>query len=234
MAAVAWARGPYQFQGALLIACGFVLFPAALAVLGRFRLARILQVAPLNDAASAAGLRGDGGRATVSQMQFMGVPRQVRLSWRGWFYSFLAAAAFLFIGLILQQSLKNGFSPSQKQFSTNIFVALIFLYYLGVCVAFFRNRWIEWGLLKNGSLASGTVLEEHKMTRSLPRIVYGFQDATGREFRKRVTDFSGSLYEQMQVSVFYDRDNPERSLALEASVFTVRQDALWASNDKFR
>ena len=100
-------------------------------------------------------------------------------------------------------------------------ILLIYAAYTWMAILFFRNRWREWRLLREGIVADGIVVIQQEVQRSLPRIVYVFEDRVGRKFQNRVTDFSQSLYEEMPVTIFYEENDPSRSMALESSVFKL-------------
>jgi hypothetical protein len=210
---------------ALLVACGFVVFPGAFAGLTRYRI-RQIGSAPIQhvgvSATPLASFVAHASETSARDSQYAGRPRRVRLSWRGWLYfvgmGVLSVVLTLFFSVILRDeslSFRSGTS----------FIPLAFFgFYVLLCFSFFRNRWAERGLLSEGRYAHGIVLEQQERQKSMPRICYSFRDFTGRGFAARGTDFSRHLYEGMPVSVFYDESEPARSVALESSLFRIDGD----------
>ena len=146
----------------------------------------------------------------------------MRLSLRGWLYSFAVAG----IGMLLVRNalaLSNELATSFRQRPGTVAIAVLALgAYLWLCLRYFFNRWKEWQLIRSGRFAKGRVLQQEQASRSFPWIVYGFRDAVGRESHRRVKDFTSSLYEEMPVSVFYNENDPSQSVALESSLFQIR------------
>ena len=224
LALVAWLRGPYGFQGALMIASAFVLFPVSFALLARFSLNKILRmktadyvptpVPAIRETTSSDAL---GKYSNASSAP----PRPVRLSWRGWLYSIgisLPVAAFI---LLLKLILGDATGSFGRHPVKTWFALLAIGCYSWFCIRYILNRWTEWDLLAGGKFARGFVLQQEVPWRSLPCVVYCFRDVLGHEFRNRVTDFSHGLYEEMPVSVFYKEDDPTQSVALESSIFRI-------------
>ena len=56
------------------------------------------------------------------------------------------------------------------------------------------------------------------------KIRYEFKDATGRLVKGGGTDESWKLYEDMEVPVFYDPENPEKNVTLCAATCELRTD----------
>lgn len=110
--------------------------------------------------------------------------------------------------------------PQSFKFGRGVLIFVAFAYYLWLCASFFANRWKELRLLTDGFFARGIVLVQNGVGR-FPHVIYVFRDSLGRQFQKRVTDFSGGLFEQMPVSIFYDDREPTRSMALESSLFRL-------------
>ncbi len=75
-----------------------------------------------------------------------------------------------------------------------------------------RNR----KLLKDGELTAGRVISQRRTGGRHPRslIVYSFTDRSGIGRQRESTDHSRSYFEEMIVPVFYDAQDPRRSLAL--------------------
>lgn len=216
-----WALARSGYETALVIACAFVLFPGALALVTRFRTQRIKAVQVQFLAGGVAPLASSATQPAemVRDSRYPERPRRVRLSWRGWVYS--AGVSALLVALIFFFSLIFRDDPVSIQTGKGLLVLACFSFYTVLCIWFFRNRWTEHGLLSEGRYASGVVLEQQEQSRSLPRISYSFRDFGGRGVRAKVTDFSRQLYEGMPVSVFYDEADPAKSVALESSLFSI-------------
>jgi hypothetical protein len=75
-----------------------------------------------------------------------------------------------------------------------------------------RNR----ELLRKGDLVPGRVISQRRTGGKHPRsvIVYSFTDRSGVVRQRESTDTSRSYFEEMIVPVFYDPQDPNRSLAL--------------------
>lgn len=194
-----------------MLGAAFILFPGTLAVASHSRLRTILR-------AGESTVSGPA-RVTVEDRDYMNaaVPRRVYLTWRGWLYSVGVAAALAILLFFGTRLLQSGAASLQAHVAGTV----AFVFFMGLCLIFFRNRIREWRLLNEGVIARGRVLEQFEMGRNLPRITYGFRDAMGREFQNRATDFSHGLYEQMPVTVFHEPANPANSVVLESSLFKI-------------
>jgi len=75
-----------------------------------------------------------------------------------------------------------------------------------------RNR----KLLREGELVPGRIISQRRTGGKHPRsvIVYSFTDRSGLVRQRESTDSSESYFEEMIVPVFYDPQDPTRSLAL--------------------
>ena len=90
----------------------------------------------------------------------------------------------------------------------------------GYSIVFFRNRLRERQLLSNGELTSGYVISQNN-GRYTQSIQYCFTPSGGKLISGRCADASRSLYEGMTVPVFYDADNPGRSMPLDCSLTKI-------------
>lgn len=207
---------------ALLVACGFIVFPGAFALLTRYRMRQIEQIPILYLGAGAAPLASFTANApetAASDSQYIARPRRVRVSWRGWLYSTGVSALLLTLIFLLHLILRDERATIYS--GKGLFVVASFGFYALLCISFFNNRWKERRLLSDGRYAHGVVIEQQERSKSLPRICYSFHDFSGRGFAAKVTDFSRHLYEGMPVSVFYDESDPAKSITLEGSLFRV-------------
>lgn len=213
-------RGPGGPTGALLLGTGFILCPLSFALLAWFRLGRVRSATTA--ASQPREMCISFTEAAIGDRNLLtGTPRTVRLSWRGWLYCIGVACLFVALLAILRV-IAAGIREISSHPLKSAFVGLVYGWCLVLCLRFFGNRFGERQLLLQGKFTKGTVIQTNTRSNSLPQIEYVFQDAGGRAFRKRATDFSLKLYEEMSVSVFYDEGDPGRSMALEASVFLLR------------
>jgi hypothetical protein len=146
-------------------------------------------------------------------------PRKLKLRWKGRLYllfTSMVVSLFTVCGLPALWSEFNNPHPSEPRWALVIPLVVI----SGYSFIFFRNRLRERELLANGELASGHVTAQ-KNDRYTQSIEYCFKLAGGRVAAGRGIDASRSLYEGMTVPVFYDADNPARSIPLDCSLTTV-------------
>lgn len=150
-------------------------------------------------------------------------PRKPKMAWRGRLYSILAAAIvtlYSYFGLPATWNLfwQLHFQKVEAWLLLS-WPAIIY----GYAFVFFRNRLRERHLIANGEVTSGYVFAEQN-NRYTQSIRYRFQDATGRVITAKCNDPSRSLYEGMTIPVFYDLENPKRSLPLPCSLTTIDTD----------
>ena|SRR5271165_6380236 len=154
------------------------------------------------------------------ELAALACPRKLKMTWKGRFYLVFALAVvslFTIYGLPALWSEFNNPQPSHGRKWT--FLAPLVVIY-GYSFAFFRNRLRERQLLANGELASGYVTAQNN-GRYTPSIQYCFKLSGGRLEFGRCDDASRSLYEGMTVPVFYDADNPKRSIPLDCSLTKI-------------
>jgi hypothetical protein len=223
LAAVAWIRGPYGFQGSVMIGAAFVLFPVCVALLDLVRLKKLRDIRVRADEFVPQVATGDSATSLLDENDpRIALPRSVRLSLRGWLYSFAVVGIAVLLLSVLNRMSTDIATSFRQQPGMIGFTLLMLGAYLWLCGRFFFRRWKEWQLFNSGKFARGIVLQQQTESRSFPWIVYGFRDAVGRPSQSRVKDFTLKLYEQMPVSVFYDEDDPSQSAALESSLFRMR------------
>ena len=92
----------------------------------------------------------------------------------------------------------------------------------GYPFAFFRNRFRERQLLASGELTSGYVTTQNN-GRYVHSIQYCFRLAAGKLITGRCNDDSRSLYEGMTVPIFYDVEDPTRSVPLDCSLTRIAE-----------
>jgi hypothetical protein len=89
-----------------------------------------------------------------------------------------------------------------------------------------RNSRKDRQLLAEGELAMATVTHQ-KLTGGKHRqskIRYEFKDAGGRLIESEGTDDSRELYEDMKVPVFYNRENPNKNVAICSALCKLKTD----------
>ena len=147
-------------------------------------------------------------------------PRKLKMTWKGRSYF---AFALVVVGLYTAYGLPATWSEFSKPHSAHgrnwMLLAPMAVIY-GYSFAFFRNRFRERQILANGELASGfvTAQDNGRYTQS---IHYYFRLAGGKLIAGQCNDASRSLYEGMTVPVFYDTENPTRSIPLDCSLTKI-------------
>jgi len=142
-------------------------------------------------------------------------PRKLKMTWKGRFY---VVFALVLLSLFTVYGLPLLWTESQHRRTWSLVAPFVAIY--GYSLAFFRNRLRERRLLANGELASGYVTAQSN-GRYTQSIQYCFKLPGGRLAFGRCNDASRSLYEGMTVPVFYDADNPTRSIPLDCSLTRI-------------
>ena len=147
-------------------------------------------------------------------------PRKLKFTWKGRFYFVFA---LIVVGLYTVYGLPATWSEFNNPHSSHgrnwlLLAPLLVIY--GNAFAFFRNRFRERQLLANGEVASGYVTAQNN-GRYTQSIQYCFRLAGGKLATGRCNDASRSLYEGMTVPVFYDAENPTRSMPLDCSLTRI-------------
>jgi hypothetical protein len=149
-------------------------------------------------------------------------PRKLKMTWKGRRYF---AFALVVVGLYTVYGLpatwsafSNSHSAQGKAMDWMLFAPMAVVY--GYSFAFFRNRFRERRILANGEQATGYITAQNngQYTQS---IQYYFRLADGRLITGQCNDASCSLYEGMTVPVFYDAENPTRSIPLDCSLTKI-------------
>ena len=231
LAAVARLRNPsegWAWAGILLAFSGLPIY-YALSAFQQMRKLRSLSFQPASDQSRTF---------TVSEMSPSGVPtktiafkenefpelavlprpRKLKMTWKGRFYAVFAlvvVSLFTVYGLPAVWSAFNN-PHSAKGRNWKLVAPPVVIY--GYSFVFFRNRFRERQLLANGELASGYVTAQNNGRYTEQSIRYCFKLSGGRLAFGRCNDASRSLYEGMTVPVFYDADNPARSIPLDCSL----------------
>jgi hypothetical protein len=147
-------------------------------------------------------------------------PRKLKMTWKGRYY---VTFALVVVGLYTVYGLPatwSEFSNPHSAHGRNWMLLAPMAVIYGHSFAFFRNRFRERQILANGELTSGyvTAQKNGKYTQS---IQYCFRLAGGKLITGQCNDASRSLYEGMTVPVFYDAENPTRSIPLDCSLTTL-------------
>jgi hypothetical protein len=147
-------------------------------------------------------------------------PRNLKLSWRGrGYFVFALLVLGVYTLYVLPAALNefhNPYSKPGKDWTLLLPAALIYGYSFG----FFRNRLRERQLLANGEITSGYVTSQNN-GRYNQSIQYCFHLPGGRIVTSGCIDASRSLYEGMTVPVFYNPDDPKRSIPLDCSLTKI-------------
>ncbi len=213
-------KGPWGAEGALLIAIPFVLMPFASGIVTRFRLSRIgVRHADAKALSVAAATQDD--TIAPNDFAFAARPRAVRLTNRGYVYSFGMTLATAFVLWLLSFGVRGLVSPSSENKTKSLFIVVVWTAFLWSCVSFYRNRLRERRLFTHGELSRGIITTQSN-TQLGSRIVYSYGDGNGKSFQNRATDFSKKLYEEMPIHVFYNRLDSRESAVLEGSLFQFR------------
>lgn len=147
-------------------------------------------------------------------------PRRLKMTWKGRFYLvFALVVVSLYTVYGLPAAWREFSNPHSMHGSHWTLLAPLAVIY-GYSFVFFRNRFRERQLLANGELASGYVTAQNN-GRYTQSIQYCFRIAGGKLATGRCNDASRSLYEGMTVPVFYDPDNPARSMPLDCSLTKI-------------
>jgi uncharacterized protein (DUF983 family) len=150
-------------------------------------------------------------------------PRKVRLTWKGWINSLLLAAIVVLCSHWLPDEWDN-FQHHRFRDGEAPVAVMVQLMVYGYALYFLWKRLRERKLLAYGDVAPGNVTRQCNYGRysESRRIEYTFQDATGRSIAGRSHDPSRSLYEGMTTPIFYDPENPKRSIPLRCSLSKIR------------
>jgi hypothetical protein len=155
----------------------------------------------------------------LSELAALPRPRKLRMTWKGRIYVVLMLAlVILFTIYALQNYWTELNHHALEQRSWLLIWAILVVY--GSAFVFFRDRLRERRLLANGELVSGFVTEQSN-ERYAVSIKYRFKLPAGNFVFCRCNDASRSLYEGMTVPVFYDPENPTRSIPLDCSLTRI-------------
>jgi len=147
-------------------------------------------------------------------------PRKLKMTWKGRSYLFFDLVVVSLFTLYGLPALWSEFkTPHSSQGRSWVLLAPLVIIY-GTAFVFFRDRLRERQLLENGELVSGYVTAQNN-GRYTQSIQYCFKLRDGRLAFGRCNDASRSLYEGMTVPVFYDADNPTRSIPLDCSLTRI-------------
>jgi hypothetical protein len=147
-------------------------------------------------------------------------PRKLKMTWKGRrYFAFSLVVVGLYTVYGLPATWSEFSNPHSAQGRNWMLLAPMAVIY-GYSFAFFRNRFRERQILANGELASGYVTAQNN-GRYTQSIQYYFRLADGKLIAGQCNDASRSLYEGMTVPVFYDAENPTRSIPLDCSLTKI-------------
>jgi hypothetical protein len=199
---LAW-RGPWGFTGAVMIGVAFLLLPASMALLGRYRLSRIKLIAAdkAQTPRPSIATGQDQSNSELDRFCLTPRPRRVKMSWLGRLYVFGVGAATVVGTWLLSFMARALLHPPPGATLKLVFGVVVYCWWCWICFAFFRNRIREKNLFVSGEYATGTVATRTEGSQGA-YIVYAFQATSGRVFQNRVFDFSKNQFEQMPLHVF--------------------------------
>jgi hypothetical protein len=147
-------------------------------------------------------------------------PRKLKMTWKGRFYLICALIVVSLYTVYGLPATWSEFNNPHSSHGRNWWLLAPLLVIYGNAFAFFRNRFRERRLLANGEVTSGYVTAQNNgpYTQS---IQYRFRLPVGKLATGRCNDASRSLYEGMTVPVFYDAENPTRSIPLDCSLTRI-------------
>ena len=147
-------------------------------------------------------------------------PRKLKTTWKSrgyWVFALLGVALYTIYAFpIAWRELRIPHSWNENDLILLVLAAMVY----GWFFFFLRNRIRERQLLADGELATGYVTAQRN-GRNMHSIDYRFRRADGAIITARCNDASRSLFEGMPVAVFYDAQDPQRSVPLEASMTTI-------------
>jgi hypothetical protein len=147
-------------------------------------------------------------------------PRRLKMTWTGrgyWAFALLAVALYTMYGVpATWGKLRSPHSWSGNDVMLFVPAAMVY----GWFFFFLRNRVRERQLLAYGEVATGYVTAQRNgpYTQSID---YRFRRADGAIITGRCNDASRSLFEGMTVAVFYDAQDPRRSVPLDCAMTTI-------------
>jgi hypothetical protein len=218
--------------GAILLA--FSGLPLFYVVSARYQLRKLSQSSPqpTSEQTSSVGISNtrplpgnDSKTIAFKEKEFAELamiprPRKLKTTWKGrgyWAFALIAIALYTICGVPATWSkLRSPHSWNGNDFMLFVPAAMVYGYFL----VFLCNRFRERQLLGHGELASGYVTAQYNgpYTQS---INYRFRRGDGAIITGRSNDASRSLFEGMTVAVFYDAQDPRRSVPLDAAMTTI-------------
>jgi hypothetical protein len=233
-AVVVIAKNPGQKWGAAPILLAVSGLPLFWAVFAGFQLRKLNQLS-LQPAAqqtnrgvisnATPSLASDPQVMTFSEKKFPELaviprPRRLKTTWKGrgyWAFALVVVGLYTLYGLpAAWRGFRIQHSRDVNDWKLPVEVATIY----GPFCFFLRNRIRERQLLANGELATGYVTAQSN-GRYTQSIDYWFRRSDGTVFTGHCNDASRSLFEGMTVAVFYDAQDPRRSVPLDCAMTTV-------------
>jgi hypothetical protein len=233
-AVVVGAKNPGEKWAAVLILLAFSALPSFYVVSARLQLRKLnrLSLLPAFQYANSVAIAtttpspaSDSKAMRLREKVFAELatiarPRKLKTTWKGRGYgtfALVAVALYTMYGLPATWSkLRIPHSWDGNDFLPLLAAAMVYGYFF----VFVRNRIRERQLLAYGEVATGYVTAQRN-GRYTQSIDYQFRRADGARIAGRYNDASRSLFEGMTVPVFYDAQDPQRSIPLEASMTTI-------------
>jgi hypothetical protein len=153
-------------------------------------------------------------------------PRRVRLKPVPLVISIAFPLSWIFIAFFGYQTVRDQLAASRPLTTLSNLGALLFfaLIWSVIGITTIRGARKDRDLLAEGNLALAIVTRQEVVGRKhrQSKIRYEFRDAAGQQVEGEGTDDSWQLYEDMEVPVFYDSENPKRNVALPAASYKLR------------
>ncbi len=147
-------------------------------------------------------------------------PRKLKTTWKGrgyWVFALLGIALYTIYALpAAWREFRIPHSWNGNDLMPLVLAAMLY----GWFFFFLRNRIRERRLLADGELATGYVTAQ-RHGRYIQSIDYRFRRADGVLVAGRCNDASRSVFEGMTVAVFYDAQDPRRSVPLNCAMTTI-------------
>ena len=157
---------------------------------------------------------------SFQMLQFLPRPRRVRFHFQGSLgavaivvVAIVAFTAFFLAGAQAQRRSLHGNKDSFTMLLPLVF--MLFVFVILIAVPLFREK-RNLPLLRDGELAFARVVTQQTVQKgktSYSQIDYEFQTSTGQSTRNSGRDFTGAVFEDMTIPVFYDPLDPSKNIA---------------------
>jgi hypothetical protein len=232
LAVVVGAKNPGEKWAAVPILLAFSALPSFYVVSARLQLRKLnwLSLLPASQYANSVAIAtttpspaSDAKAMRLREKEFAELatiprPRKLKTTWKGrgyWTLALVAVALYTMYGLPATW-MRIPHSWDGNDFLLRLAAAMVYGYFF----IFVRNRIRETQLLAYREVATGYVAAQRNR-RYTQSVDYQFRRADGARIAGRCNDASRSLFEGMTVPAFYDAQDPQRSIPLEASMTTI-------------